>query len=120
MLAAARHASRALLLLAAVAVVVPRTARADIDLTGSWNVYFSTGPSGVWTITQSGSSLTVTVPGATFTGFINPQTGSFVVFAPPPPFCPTGFVATASADGNAFHGDITDSTLYCPGGILSC
>jgi len=117
---AARHAYFPALTLAALAVVVPvGHARADVDLTGSWNVYFQGGSSGVWNITQNGTTLTVTVPGETFGGFINPQTGSFQVYSPFTP-CPVVFLATTSPDGNAFNGDVYNTVPSCPGGPNTC
>src|SRR5437773_10850299 len=100
---AARHASFPALTLAALAVVVPvGHARADVDLTGSWNVYFQGGSTGVWNITQHGTTLTVTVPGETFGGFINPQTGSVQVYSPFTP-CPAVFLAYTGPAGNPFN-----------------
>src|SRR5437762_710967 len=117
---AARHAYFPALTLAALAVVVPvGHARADVDLTGSWNVYFQGGSTGVWNITQNGTTLTVTVPGETFGGFINPQTGSFQVYSPFTP-CPVVFLATTSPDGNAFNGDVYNTVPSSPGGPNTC
>ncbi len=70
-----------LVLLGIVAVVAVDRARADVDLTGSWTL--DADIAGVLTvdIVQSGTDLTI----GTFTGTIDPATGSFMPQAAPSP-----------------------------------
>jgi hypothetical protein len=102
-----------LLLVLLISVISLDRARADVDLTGSWNV---TGSIGTFTeqVHQSGTALTL----GRFVGTIDPVTGGFALESPPQPggFLPLGFPygpsppdtinGTASSDGNTF-----DATL---------
>ena len=109
------------LLAAALTMASPMLAQADVDLTGSWDVFSDTSSgSQTWNIVQSGSSLSVTFNAQLSPGTITPQTGAFSVVIAPLTFCPGVVSATASADGNAFDGALIQTVLYCPGGIQSC
>jgi hypothetical protein len=95
-----------------------RSAAASVDLTGTWTVYSQSGAPSSWSIVQSGTSISVTVSGNTFTGPIDPDTGQFSFVAPGVP-CPSGVSATASSN-DAFSGALTDTSPSCPGGPHSC
>ena len=90
-------------------VMLSAPARADVDLTGDWEIF--TYIEGIFetvdaTVTQVGSSLTITTPvDGPLTGTIDPGTGVFSVGGFNPS-C-TGFQinATAAADGNSFSGE---------------
>jgi hypothetical protein len=103
-----------LVLIAALA----RPAAAAVDLTGTWTVHNESGSPQSWSIVQSGTSISVTVSGNTFTGPIDPNTGQFSFVTPPTP-CPAGVSATASSN-DAFSGTLTLTSPSCPGGPHTC
>jgi len=100
-------------LLVFIAASLSRPAMGSVDLTGTWTVHSPSGSSS-WSIVQSGTSISVTVSGNTFTGTINPDTGqfSFVAYGAG---CPSGVWATASSN-DAFSGTLTYTSPSCPGG----
>src|SRR5262245_53403676 len=73
----ARHRSAALVLVLLLAGAP--VARADIDLTGSWDLRTSLVPdfSVAMTIVQTGSTLSVSIGGSSGSGTIDPVTGVF-------------------------------------------
>ena len=118
------HARRLAAVLIAFVVSGPSgRAFADVDLTGSRALFAEGAGPGTIDIVQTGSTLTLSsggVPLPILLATIDPQTGVFqVVFQGGTP-CPAGFVATASADGNAFAGYGGQTEPSCPGGIMSC
>jgi hypothetical protein len=96
-----------------------------VDLTGSWSLFVegsSPNPT-VIDIVQTGNTLTLSsggVPVPTFLSQIDPQTGAMsVAFIGGNP-CPSGFIANASPDGNAFAGYGGQTEPSCPGPVISC
>ena len=81
---------------------------ADFDMTGTWNA--ATGPfaTGVLDIVQTGTSLSMSIPGSPFaiegSGTIDPMTGVFTFQLGPtnPPDCGGVFSGQLGADGNTF------------------
>jgi len=84
-------------------------AHAAIDMSGPWTLFFEVGPvAQAATFVQTGGTLTVTLLGDTFTGFID-ASGAFNLSDnlgcdPRLASGPTSFVGTASADGLTFSG----------------
>jgi hypothetical protein len=108
----------------ALAIVFAGPAAADVDLTGPWRLDSSLGGSPQLTVfaafTQTGSTLTLTLPSgspSTLTGPIDPMTGVFALDGGPftaagaPPGPNAFFNGTAAADGASLTAQ-TNACIY--------
>lgn len=104
---------RALVAVCVLVALSPATARGDVDATGTWVVYhdhfFDPPGEETWELTQSGTSLTLSINGGTpGSGTIDPGTGFFSVDMGPAPggcglFASFTAAGQVNADGETLH-----------------
>ena len=100
----------ALGLVVATTLASARPARADVDITASWDIDLVLSPPG-WevvsgmTVIQSGTSVSMQIGDTIATGTIDPASGAFSVLSPDTPACDQfGLQGVASPDGNTMTG----------------
>jgi cysteine-rich repeat protein len=100
------------LAIAAVLGVV-RVARADIDLTGTWDLFISLLPGSAeqLTVVQTGISVSMTIGGSTSTGMIDPVGGSFFVSSNTSLCHDFTLVGLAAPDGGTMRGTGTTEVI---------
>lgn len=100
---------------AALVLLLAGTARADVDMTGIWNVALI-DTTGQFQFVQTGATLQVTQP-LGFTGTIDPVTGQFSIDSTPETAAELRVCgridATVTADGNQFSGVFRYASLDC-------
>ena len=99
----------ALGLVVATTLASARPARAEVDITASWDIDLVLSPgwevvSGM-TVIQSGTSVSMQIGDTIATGTIDPASGAFSVLSPDSPACDQfGLQGVASPDGNTMSG----------------
>ena len=88
------------------------TARAAIDMSGPWGVEIDITVANyprTWDVTQAGTSLSTVIGSETWTGSIDPVSGSFTLTAPAsdPPCPPVSAGAVVDPTGRTFAGTYT-------------
>ena len=105
-------------LLAGIVVALVAPPACALDLTGPWAIHLSFAPNPAGfpiTVTQSGSSLTMTVSsGATLSGTIDSATGAFTVAGGDPlTFSCAQLTGVAAPDGNSMAGTYLAGMADC-------